>query len=71
MSIRSELEIKSADFYSFHKQRYYNLYLFTYVVLAFSQFPVGTYKNVDLQPPQGDTKICVFIILLRLRRVDI
>ena len=53
MSNQSELEIKSADFYSFHKQRYYNLHLFTYRVLAFSQFPVGTYKNADSQPPQG------------------
>ena len=38
-----EVEIKTADLYSLHKQRYCILHLFTCRVLAFSHFPVGTY----------------------------
>ena len=67
-----EVEIKTADLYSLHKQRYCILHLFTYRVLAFSQFPVGTYiKTQTRNLPGGDAKICVLIILPRLRGVDI
>ena len=67
-----EVEIKTADLYSLHKQRYCILHLFTCRVLAFSQFPVGTYiKTQTRNLPGGDAKICVLIILPRLRGVDI
>ena len=41
-----EVEIKTADFYSLHKHHYSILRLFTYQVLAFSYFPVGTSINM-------------------------
>ena len=67
-----EVEIKTADFYSLHKQRYCILHLFICRVLAFSQFPVGTYiKTQTHNLHGGDAKNFVLISLPRLREVDI
>ena len=56
-----EVEIKTADFYSLHKQRYCILHLFTCRVLAFSQFPVGTYiKTQTRNLRRGDAKITLY-----------
>ena len=56
-----EVEIKTADFYSFHKQRYSILHLFTCRVLVFSCLPVGTYiKERARNLHEGDAKTRIF-----------
>ena len=49
----SDVEIKTADFYFPYKQRYNTLHLFTYRVLAFSEFPVGTSIKTQARNPVG------------------
>ena len=62
-----EVEIKTADLYSLHKQRYCILHLFTCRVLAFSQFLVGTYIKTQTRNLHWG----ILISLLWLREVDI
>ena len=67
-----EVEIKTADLYSLHKQRYCILHLFTCRVLAFSLLPVGTYIKAQTRNlHEGDAKTCALIILPRFHGVDI
>ena len=60
----SEVEIKTADIYFFHKQRYCAIHLFTYRDLAFSEFPVGTYLRSRPATSKGAMRNLRFQIVL-------
>ena len=67
----SKIEIKTADIYFFHKQRYCAIHLFTYRDLAFSEFPVGTYLRSRPATSKGAMRNLRFqIVLPRLLEFD-
>ena len=67
----SKIEIKTADIYFFHKQRYCAIHLFTYRDLAFSEFPVGTYLRTRPATSKGAMRNLRFqIVLPRLLEFD-
>ena len=67
----SKIEIKTADIYFFHKQRYCMIHLFTYRDLAFSEFPVGTYSRTRPATSKGAMRNLRFqIVLPRLLEFD-